>query len=207
MNTGCRDQEVCQLRWEWEVPIPELNTSVFIIPGWLEVELPSGKKEWRQFVKNGEDRLIVLNDVAKGVIDEARGDDPEFVFTYQYKSGCRRPVTGINNSAWQRAREKVGLSQVRIHDLKHTFGHRLRFVGVSYQDIKDLLGHKSREITTHYSSAEVENLIKAANKVCGHDQQKIPLTVLRLNNRSLKIRLRFSSSANLPPAKQKCKKV
>ena len=26
VNTGLRDQEVCRLRWEWEYPIPELNT-------------------------------------------------------------------------------------------------------------------------------------------------------------------------------------
>src|SRR3990167_4189110 len=32
VNTDCREQEVCQLRWEWEMPIPELNMSVFIIP-------------------------------------------------------------------------------------------------------------------------------------------------------------------------------
>ena len=24
VNTGCRDQEICQLRWEWEINIPEL---------------------------------------------------------------------------------------------------------------------------------------------------------------------------------------
>ena len=23
VNTGCRDREICQLRWEWEVRIPE----------------------------------------------------------------------------------------------------------------------------------------------------------------------------------------
>ena len=32
VNTGTRDKEVCYLRWEWEVPVPELGTSVFIIP-------------------------------------------------------------------------------------------------------------------------------------------------------------------------------
>jgi integrase len=32
VNTGCREQEICQLRWEWEVDIPELETSVFILP-------------------------------------------------------------------------------------------------------------------------------------------------------------------------------
>jgi len=33
VNTGCREQEVCGLRWEWEVRIPELNTSVFCHSG------------------------------------------------------------------------------------------------------------------------------------------------------------------------------
>ena len=33
VNTGCREQEVCGLRWEWEIKVPELDTSVFIIPG------------------------------------------------------------------------------------------------------------------------------------------------------------------------------
>jgi integrase len=33
VNTGTREQEVCQLRWDWEVTVPELETSVFIVPG------------------------------------------------------------------------------------------------------------------------------------------------------------------------------
>ena len=34
VNTGCRDQEICQLKWSWEVNVslPEME-SVFIIPG------------------------------------------------------------------------------------------------------------------------------------------------------------------------------
>ena len=52
-------------------------------------------------------------------------------------------------------------------DLKHTFGRRLRAAGVSFEDRQDLLGHKSRRITTHYSAAELSNLIDAANQVCG----------------------------------------
>ena len=43
VNTGCREQEVCKLRWDWKVKVPELSTSVFIIP--------------RERVKNGEDRV------------------------------------------------------------------------------------------------------------------------------------------------------
>ena len=26
VNTGCRDGEICNLRWEWEVEVPQLGT-------------------------------------------------------------------------------------------------------------------------------------------------------------------------------------
>lgn len=32
LNTGARDENVCGLRWAWEVPVPELGRSVFVIP-------------------------------------------------------------------------------------------------------------------------------------------------------------------------------
>lgn len=117
VNTGCREQEVCQLRWDWEIPVQELNTSVFLIPDYL--------------VKNREERLVVLNKVTLSVINEARGQNPDFVFTYKGK-----PITSINNSAWKRCRESVGLKQVRVHDLKHTFGRRLRAAGVPLETRK-----------------------------------------------------------------------
>ena len=69
VNTGCREQEVCGLRWEYEVQVPEFDTSVFIIPG--------------NRVRNGEGRLVVLNRVARSIIDAQRGRDPDYVFTYQ----------------------------------------------------------------------------------------------------------------------------
>jgi hypothetical protein len=65
---------------------------------------------------------------------------------------------------------------VRVHDLRHTFGHRLRAAGVSFEDRQDLLGHKSSRITTHYSSPDLIRLIDAANVLC----KKRPATVLRV---------------------------
>ena len=148
VNTGCREQEVCQLRWDWEVRVPELNTSVFIIPG--------------ERVKNREDRLVVLNRIAKSVVEEIRGEHPEYVFTYR-----AHPVNNINNSSWKRVRQAVGLSLVRVHDLKHNFGRRLRAADVPVETRKVLLGHRNGDITTHYSAPELEELVEAANRVCG----------------------------------------
>lgn len=53
VNTGCRDAEICNLKWEWEIKIE--TGSVFIVPGYI--------------VKNRDDRLVVLNRIAQSVVD------------------------------------------------------------------------------------------------------------------------------------------
>ena len=63
-------------------------------------------------------------------------------------------------------RKTVDLPLVRVHDLKHTFGRRLRAAGVPLETRKVLPGHRNGDITTHYSAPELEELLKAANKVC-----------------------------------------
>jgi integrase len=159
VNTGCREQEVCQLLWDWEIQIPELGTSVFIVPG--------------ELVKNREERLIVLNRVARSVVEELRGNHPNYVFTYK-----GHPVQGINNTSWKRVRKEAGLPQVRVHDLKHTFGRRLRAAGVPLETRKVLLGHRNGDITTHYSAPELEELLEAANRVCEAQSGKSPALVV-----------------------------
>ena len=163
VNSGCRDAEICGLRWDWEVEVPELNTSVFIVPG--------------ELVKNGDDRLVVLNKVAKSVVESVRGSHRSHVFTFRDK-----PLRHMLNSGWKRARVEVGLPQVRVHDLKHTFGRRLRAAGVGFEDRQDLLGHRSGRITTHYSAAELSRLLEAANKVCDRQGKQPELVVLRRLN-------------------------
>ena len=105
-----------------------------------------------------------------------RGDHPEFVFTFRGE-----PVKRALNSGWKLAREKANLPGLRFHDLKHTFGGRLREAGVSFEDRQDLLGHRSGRVTTHYSAAELTKLIVAANLVCERSQNKPELILLRRN--------------------------
>jgi len=208
VNTGTREQEVCHLRWDWEIEVPELGTSVFLIPA------DFGGRTENSGVKNGEDRLVVLNDVARSVIENCRGKHPTRVFSYKGK-----PVGSINNSAWWTARAKAamkmyvasgksispellcegqrgilithelrkfmesvmpGFANIRVHDLKHTFGRRLRAAGVSLETRKVLLGHKNGDITSHYSAPEIDELLEAANRVCRGKSGKSPaLTLLK----------------------------
>jgi len=173
VNSGCRDQEVCHLRWEWEVPIPEMGTSVFIVPA--------------SRVKNRQDRLVILNRVSQAVVEEMRGNHPEYVFVHR-----GRPISRMYNRARKEARIRAGLPHVRVHDLKHAYGRRLRAAGVSFEDRQDLLGHKSGRITTHYSMPEIENLIAAANRVCSQEGHKIDTMVIL---RKKKATMRIAKSA------------
>jgi integrase len=164
VNTGLRDQELCRLQWRWEVRIPELDTatlkrSVFVLPA----ERP---------------RVVVLNDYAQAILEQLRGQHPRYVFTSQ-GGHSRRRVKHVIASSWRSPRVRAarkyrdrfgvdspdGFRRIRVHDLRHTFGRRLRAAGVGLEDHQDLLGHKRQEITTHYSAAEVGQLIQAANRV------------------------------------------
>ncbi len=118
---------------------------------------------------------MILNKVAEEMIELVRPRHSEWVFTYK-----GHPLRTMNTTAWKAARKRANLEQVRIHDLRHTFGRRLRAAGVSFEDRQDLLGHKSGRITTHYSMPELRSLIAAANAVCVDQSRKSPaLTILR----------------------------
>ena len=154
------------------------DTSVFVIPG--------------EKVKNGAERLVVLNRIARSVIEGRRGMHPEYVFVFRGHT-----IETMNNSAWQSARRRAGLPQVRVHDLKHTFGLRLRAAGVSFEDRQDLLGHMSGRITTHYSGAELANLVDAVEKACGDGSRKSPaLVVLKQKAAGIEDSNRLMSSGN-----------
>ncbi|MEG1041510.1 MAG: tyrosine-type recombinase/integrase [Pseudomonas sp.] len=182
VNTGCREQEVCKLRWDWEISVPELGTSVFLIPA------DFGGRHENSGVKNRDERLVVLNSVAKSIIEQQRGISREWVFPYNGTAMHR-----MNDSAWKKARVRAaklwqennfrpahpGYASFRVHDLKHTFGRRLRAAGVTEEDRKALLGHKNGSITSHYSGAELGHLIEAANMVSASDSRGPVLTILK----------------------------
>lgn len=182
VNTGCREQEVCKLRWDWEISVPELDATVFLIPAEF------GGRHEKSGVKNRDERLVVLNSVAKSIIEKQRGVSREWVFPYKDTAMHR-----MNDTAWKKARVRAaklwqeqylrpahpGFLSIRVHDLKHTFGRRLKAAGVSEEDRKSLLGHKNGSVTSHYSGAELGQLIEAANKVSATDSRGPVLTILK----------------------------
>ena len=126
VNVGCREQEVCQLQWDWEYYIPELNASVFLIPGELH--------------KNGLPRYHFLNREAQAVIERQREKHHHYVFVYK-----GNPIRRMNNMGWKKARKRSGV-KIGVHVLKHTLGQRLRAVDVSKDDAKDILGETLKNV-------------------------------------------------------------
>lgn len=161
LNSGVRDDVACNLRWDWEIKIPELGCSVFEVP--------------RENVKGRRrTRLVVCNSVAQSVIEAVRGKHPTFVFVYRRERVknltappmmAYRPISTMNNTAWQRARERAGLGDLHIHDLRHTVGMRLRETGVQEGTISDLLWHSTPSMTHHYSMAQIVELHGALEKI------------------------------------------
>lgn len=106
--------------------------------------------------KNGRSRRIVLSDAAVEILNDARTKSEQLLLdvsddTYVFrnpKSG--KPYTSFY-SAWFIVRDNAGLSDVRIHDLRHTFASLLVNKGVSLYEVQTLLGHSSMQMTQRYA--------------------------------------------------------
>jgi integrase len=174
LNCGARDDNVCRLQWAWERKVPELDHSVFVIPA--------------EEFKGQRPHVLILNDVAAKIVEECRGAHDVFVFVWRRERVkhieeepvmSHRPVNTMNNTAFQNARRAAKLGRVRVHDLRHTFGQRLREAGVSEEDRALLLGHAIPGMTQHYATATIARLVEAANKV--HETRDLT-TLLRVVN-------------------------
>jgi integrase len=155
-----RESNVCALEWTWEVAVPEVGWSVFVIP-------PEAFKSKRAHV-------VVLND--DRVVNYR---DTTWFASALGVSVPRQQVGAMNNTAWQRARREAGLRSVRIHELRHTFACRLRAAGVTAEDREVLLGHANHSMAGHYASADVGRLLGQANLVLNRQETR---TVLRVAN-------------------------
>ena len=156
LNTGLRDQELCGLKWSDERSLSD-GATVFVIE--------------EERAKNSRERIIPLNATARRIVQH-QPQTGEYVFSHQGQKLSR-----LNNRAWRKAVVVAGLQGVRVHDLRHTFGMRLRAAGVNLEDRQDLLGHHAGRITTHYSKAEIGRLIECVERLC--EVEKPELTLLK----------------------------
>lgn len=153
LYTGLRTINLRKLRWSQETELDNFDESVFMIPG-------AGMKNKRPW-------MLVLNSVARDILEGQRGKHPEFVFTNCHNQFWKRLYT----TTWMKAWREAGLPSDNPnimrgpHNLRHTFGERLRAAGVSEQDQDDLLAHWDSSIRRKYAKPKPEKLLEASEKV------------------------------------------
>lgn len=140
--TGARRNEITHARWEYLHP--EKRT----------LSVPSSK--------NGGYRLIALNAEALDVLGSLeRLENNPFIFP--------SPVTGRPSPSlhfpWCRIRKRAGLSDVRLHDLRHSFASFLVNTGISLYVVQSLLGHTQLRTTQRYAHLSDQTLFDAADTI------------------------------------------
>lgn len=140
--TGARMREVLDARW----------TDFDIV-----------NKSWKVTkTKSGKPRDIPLSEGALSVLHSVpRYRNSPYVFAHP-KS--RRPYSSIFGT-WKICREKAGLDDLRIHDLRHSFASFLVNNGRSLYEVQKILGHSQIKTTQRYAHLEKSTLIKAVNVI------------------------------------------
>ncbi len=141
LATGCRASEITGLEWN-------------------RVDLDR-KTAWLNKTKNGTPRGVPLNEDAIEVLEEQKGKNPKFCFTFRGE----RIQRAITNTAWYSALEVAGIEDFRFHDLRHTWASWHRQAGTSCDELKDLGGWKSRVMVDRYAKYATEHLAVAATRI------------------------------------------
>jgi integrase len=139
--TGCRLNEILSLRWQ------EINfekSCLFL----------SDSKTGKRTVYLSPQALKLL----KGIPREQ--NNPYVIIGRKNQSHL------VNlQKPWKRIRNKAGLTDVRIHDLRHTFASVAAASGLSLPMIGALLGHKQTQTTARYAHLVGQPLLEASEKI------------------------------------------
>ena len=141
MLTGCRRSEIQTLRWErvdldaGELHLPDTKTGARIVP-----LAPSAVNVLAALPRDNDNPWVIS------------GKKPE------------SHLTDLNHP-WWRIRERAGLHDVRLHDLRHSFASRAVALGESLPMIGKLLGHTQVQTTARYAHLARDTVKASASRV------------------------------------------
>ena len=141
MLTGCRRSEILTLKWE-------------------DVDLEHDQLRLRDS-KTGAREIPLSPAVRKILVGLPRTPDNPWVIP---GSAPGRHLGNVNPS-WELVREEAGLTDVRIHDLRHSFASRALARGHSLTMIGRLLGHRQPQTTARYAHLASQSVKSAAENV------------------------------------------
>ncbi|WP_192385782.1 tyrosine-type recombinase/integrase [Mesorhizobium silamurunense] len=155
MMTGARCGEIQTLKW----------SMVDIDGGWLN--LPDSKT----------DRKSIL--LSKQAVKLLRGLPKVTGNPYVIIGGKDGKHLQNIRKPWMKIRSAVGLDDVRIHDLRHSFASIAAAEGIDLLTIGKMMGHKNSATTQRYAHLTDDHLRKASQSVGDAlDRASVPRTAL-----------------------------
>jgi integrase len=141
LATGCRASEIFGLEWSRV----DLARKV----AWLD----------HGTTKSGDGRGIPLNADALAALESTQGQHPRWCFTF---GGKRMQAS---STAWDKAKQRAGISDFRFHDLRHTWASWHVQNGTSLPELMELGGWKSYEMVLRYAHLAPEKLSSVARRI------------------------------------------
>jgi integrase len=146
---------------------------------WSEVNWQAG-----QIIKLGKGGRRITTHITtavRAILEPLQGHHTEFVFTFVALRtnpkkgkirGRRYPITldGVNK-VWRRLRKKAGVSDLRIHDLRHDFASKLLRQTGNLKLVQKALNHASLRTTTKYAHV-LDDEVAAALESFSQDRQQ-----------------------------------
>lgn len=149
-NTGMRAGEIFNLKWvdiDWQQ---------------RQIAIP--------ITKNNTPRIVPLNQVVYKLLVK-RHQYITSGFVFPGKDGNQRTTI---KTAFKAACRRAGISNIRFHDLRHTFGTWLVNQGADIKTIQELMGHKSLKSTERYLHPNDERKRKVIESITGISNNPSP---------------------------------
>ena len=139
--TGCRKGEILNLRWS------EVDLAA------NELRLPD--------TKTGPRTISLSPEAARVLSAIPRVDGNPFVIPGKIRGKAMRNL----NDPWEIVCERAGLTDMRLHDCRHSYASRALALGESLPMIGRLLGHTQVETTARYAHLAEDSVKESAARV------------------------------------------
>ena len=129
---------------------------------WSDVDL-SGRAIRLRDAKSGA-RTVHLGAAAVAILDAIEERDGHVIRGLE----SSKPLSGNSaQKAWRRLRDRAGIPDARIHDLRHTAGTFAALAGGSAFVVRDFLGHRTLAMTGRYVERAADMVRATADAVSG----------------------------------------
>ena len=145
-ETGMRRGELCLARWEHV----DLTFGTLLLPA--------------EITKTNTARTVPLSPAAQDVLrtlPRPNSDDPRIF-----------PISpSAVTQAWRRARERAGLEDLRLHDLRHEAASRLFELGLGIMEVAAITGHQDLRSLKRYTHIDPAHLARKIADLKSQQQQ------------------------------------